>query len=335
MTAKIKVISHYLPNKLLTNSLLAKEFPESSADQIYRLSGIKQRYISAPDETPADMAFAAATKLLTDKSIEKHDIDALLFVTEGLDYKAPTTASVLHHRLALPQHCLSLDIPGGCTGFINGLQVAKSLICGNDSIHQVLLLTAEAASKVLHPKDLNLRMIFGDAACATLITRDQHEHIGQFINGTDGSGKHALWVERSGFRHPINKTWLDQHQDAPNAMALGQMHMKGDEVLYFSLTKVPKLIQDALKANHLTDDDISLYVFHQASKIILRSLQRKCCIAKEKFYCHYENIGNTVSSTIPLALQHAIGNDVVAKGDKVMIVGFGVGFAWGATVIEI
>lgn len=335
MTAKIKVISHYLPNKLLTNSLLTKEFSESSADQIYRLSGVKQRHIAAPEETPSDMAFLAAQNLFSIYPNLRKQVDALLFVTEGLDYKAPTTASVLHHRLALPQHCLSLDIPGGCTGFINGLQVAKSLICCNNSIRQVLLLTAEAASKVLHPKDLNLRMIFGDAACATLITHTQHEHIGQFINGTDGSGKHALWVERSGFRHPINKAWLDQHQEIPNAMALGQMHMKGDEILYFSLTKVPKLIQDTLEANRLTDGDISLYIFHQASRIILRSLQRKCRIAKEKFYCHYENVGNTVSSSIPLALQHAIENNVVAKGDKVMIVGFGIGFAWGATVVEI
>lgn len=335
MTAKIKAISHHFPTASLTNQALAAEFPESSAEHIYKLSGIKQRYIAAYDETPSDLAFEAAQKLFNTHPKAQQKIDALLFVTEGLDYKAPTTASVLHHRLGLPQHCLSLDIPGGCTGFISGLQVAKSLISSNGGIKQVLLLTAEAASKVLHPNDLNLRMMFGDAACATLITASEKKHIGEFVNGTDGSGKTALWVERSGFRNPADSAWLNQHSATPNTMQLGQMHMRGDEILYFSLTKVPSLVKDTLAANELNDDQITLYIFHQASKIILTSLQRKCRIAKEKFYCHYENIGNTVSSTIPLALQHAIKNGVVTSGDKVMLVGFGVGFAWGATVIEV
>jgi|SRR5699024_684699 len=335
MTSKIKAISHHFPATLLTNTDLAAEFPNSSAEQIYRLSGVKQRYIAAPEETPSDLAYFAAKNLFHAEPSVQNNIDALLFVSEGLDYKAPATACILHQRLGLPQHCLSLDIPSGCTGFINGLQVAKSLIAGNASINNVLLLTAEAASKVVHPKDLNLRMLFSDAACATLITRSQTNGIGNFINGTAGNGAKALWVERSGFRHPVDKKWFEKNSGAPNSMQLGQMHMQGDEVLYFSLTKVPTLIADTLKINKVSDNDIRLYIFHQASKIILKSLQRKCRISESKFYYHYEDIGNTVSSTIPIALQHAIINKILVEGDKVMLVGFGIGFAWGATIIEV
>lgn len=333
MGACIEAICFHLPEKKLTNDMLASELGNISAEDIYKLSGIKKRHIAKEDETPSDLAFGAAEKIFSSHTTAS--IDALIYCTEGLDYKAPASACLLHHRLGLKPSCLALDIPGGCTGFVNGLLVAKSLIAANSAIDKVLLLTAETVSKVLHPEDANLRMLFGDAACATLLSRSNHDAIGQFVAGTDGSRAKTLWVEHSGFDQPADMTWLAQHQSTPNGMKYGRLIMEGAELLHFSLTCVPTLVRDTLAANHLEECDINLYIFHQASKIILKSLKRKCHLPDDKFFLCLEDFGNTVSSSIPLALYHALQERGVAAGDKIMLVGFGVGLSWSATVMEI
>jgi 3-oxoacyl-[acyl-carrier-protein] synthase III len=335
MSASIQNIGFFLPETRLSNNCLAAEFPGVSAEAIYKQSGIRQRHIADDSLTPADLAAQAAHALFSrHENIAPGEIDALLYCTEGLDYKAPATACLLHRRLGLKPGCLALDIPAGCTGFMNGLMVAQGLI-GRNGIRNVLLLTAEITSKVIDQRDLHLRMLFGDGACATLVSASEHDGLGKFVFGTDGSGAEYLWVEHSGMRRPADIDWLKEQQHNPNGLKNGRMIMKGDELLHFALTHVPPLIKDTLSANKLREEDIDLFVFHQASGIILRSLRRKCRIPEEKFFFHIENCGNTVSSSIPLALYHAINGGHVCKGSKVMLVGFGVGLTWAATVIEI
>ncbi len=334
MPTKIVQIAHYLPPNTLDNEQLAAEFPDTSAEQIFKLSGVKKRHISAPDHIPSDLAVRAAEKLFEQNSAYREQIDALLFCCEGYDYKAPTTACLLNDRLGLKPQCLSLDIPGGCTGFVNGLQVAKGLLSGN-GIRTALLLTAETPSKVVHDDDLNLRMLFGDGACATLITTSKQEHIGKFRFGTDGANAKALWIKHSAGRDPATTDWLEEHQHTSNGMRFGQLTMQGEQLLYFALKRVPQLIDDTLNANGLTRDDIRFFVFHQASKIILRTLKRKCRIPDDKFPLHLAEQGNTVSSTIPLTLEHLITTQQAKPGDKILLAGFGIGLSWNATVITI
>lgn len=335
MSGAIKSIACFLPETRLSNDMLAAEFPGVSAEAIFKQSGIRQRPIADDDQTPADLAFQAAQALFSQQmEVQRDAIDAILYCTEGLDYKAPATACLLHQRLGLKPGCLALDIPAGCTGFVNGLMVAQGLI-GRNGIRHVLLLTAEITSKVISQSDLHLRMLFGDGACATLISETSRNGLGNFIFGTDGSGAEYLWVEHSGMRGPADIPWLEQQRHNPNGLKNGRMIMKGDELLHFALTHVPPLIQDTLRANHLQEEDIDLFILHQASGIILRSLRRKCQIPEERFYFHIENCGNTVSSSIPLALHHALQQERIRRGSKVMLVGFGVGLSWAATVIEI
>lgn len=314
--------------------MLSAEFPHISATEIFRQSGVNNRHLANDDETPSDLAFFAAEALFELHQDERNHIDALIFCTEGLDYKAPATACILHKRLRLKSSCLALDLPAGCTGFVNGLLVAKSLV-GQSNINNVLLLTAEIPTRVIDSKDLHLRMLFGDGACATLITSSCEEKIGNFIFGTDGNGAEFLWVERSGFRNPADSAWLELNRHDPKQMKLGKMIMDGKEMLHFSLTHVPALVKETLEINQVIEEDIDLFIFHQASDIILRSLRRKCRIPEEKFFLCLESTGNTVSSSIPLALNGALKKGVLKKGSKVMLVSFGVGLAWAATIIEI
>lgn len=333
MGAQLKDIGVFLPESGLDNDRLAAEFPGTSAEGLYKLSGIRRRCLAADDQTPADLAFHAAETLFARNPDARGGVDAVLFCSEGLDYKAPATACLLHARLGLKPSCLALDIPSGCTGFVNGLLVAKGLI-GSGGCTSVLLLTAEIPTRVIDRNDLHLRLLFGDGACASLIGGSGEEGIGQFVVGTDGTGARHLWVERSGFREPADAAWLEQNRHDPKQMKLGRMIMDGQEILHFSLTRVPQLIADTLSRNALAREDIDHFVFHQASAIILKALRKKCMIPDDKFHWCLEECGNTVSSSIPLALAHARDSGRIVPGQKVMLVSFGIGLAWAATVIH-
>ncbi len=334
MGAFIKAISYYLPEKILNNEELSRIFPEYTPEEIFRRTGVKERRIAADDEIPSDSAVTATAKFFEEHpDCKKEDIDFLIFTTEMVDRRGPATACVLQTKLGLPTSLGAIDIPMGCSGFVYGLMVANSLITAKVA-KNILFLTGDAATKVIHPRDHELRMIFGDAMAVTLISESEKSGIGGFVYGTDGTGAPNLIVEGCcGGEKPTHE-WLDKYADA-GGMAYGMLSMKGTEILTFSLRKVPPLVTETLAKENLTMEDIDLFIFHQASGFILEVLRRKMKIPKEKFFTNIENLGNTVAATIPLALCDAMKEGRTKKGDKVLIAGFGIGYSWGATVLTI
>ena len=332
MGASIKAISYYLPEKVLNNEELSQIFPEYSPDEIFKRTGIRERRIAAPDEIPSDSAVIAAEKFFAEhKFIKKEDIDFLLFTTEMVDRRGPATACVLQNRIGLPLNIGAIDIPMGCSGFVYGLLVAQGLI-NSKAAKNVLFLTGDAATKVIHPADHELRMIFGDAMAATLISESAENGIGSFVLGTDGSGAPNLIVSGCCGAEKPTKEWLDKYADV-GGMPYGHFTMNGTEVLNFSLKKVPPMIKEVLEKEKLNLEEIDMFVFHQASGFMLEVLRRKLKIPKEKFFTNLEFLGNTVAATIPLALCDAMKQGMIKKGYKVLIAGFGIGYSWGATVI--
>lgn len=330
----IKNISYHLPSEVIENKDLAQLFPKNSEETIYKLFGIKKRHIRLPNQTGSDLAFKAAECFFEENlDFDKSKIDFLIFCTEGLDYKAPTSSSVLHYRLGLNENCGCIDMPMGCAGYVYGLSLANAMIVSGNATN-VLLLVSDIPSSVIHSQDFDLRCIFGDAGAATLIQASEEKGIGSFVFGNDGEGAKNLIVERGSTRSPIDKEWIELYQNEPGYLAHGKMEMNGLEIARFSLQRVPKLLEETLKKNNLTFDEIDLFVFHQASKFILSALERKCKIPKEKFYEFYENVGNTVSCSIPIALKNAQLEGKLKKGDKLMLLGFGVGYTWGGTIVE-
>lgn len=334
MGASIKAISYYLPEKILTNEELSLIFPELTPDDIFRRTGVRERHVSGPKEKPSDSAIIAAGMFFKEHGFcKKEDIDFLLFTTEMVDRRGPATACVLQHKIGLPTHCGAIDIPMGCSGFIYGLLVAQSLI-NNNAARNVLFLTGDAATKVVHPRDAELRMLFADAMAATLISKSDEPGIGTFVVGTDGSGAPNLIVEGCCGAEKPSHQWLDKYADA-GGMAYGKLSMQGKEILNFSLQRVPQLLNELLIKEQLTMDKIDLFVFHQASGFILEALRRKMNIPKEKFFVNMEYVGNTVAASIPLALYDAQKTGKIKKGDKVLIAGFGIGYSWGATILTL
>ena len=331
MKAFIKAISYVLPEKVVTNEDLVKEFPEWTVEKIAGKVGVQERHIAGIDETASDIGLKAAEKLFSEHEIDRNSIDFLLFCTQSPDYFLPTTACILQNRLGLRTDIGALDFNLGCSGFIYGLSLAKGLIFG-DIAKNVLLITSETYSKHIHPKDKGNRTIFGDAAAAILISNEGFAEIGTFSLGTDGRGAENLIVKKGGLRHPnaFNDLYIDENG---NLKSSDFLFMDGNEIFNFTADAVPALVDKVLEMNHSKLEEVQLFVFHQANKYMMNYLRKLIDIPSDKFYIYLEKVGNTVSSTIPIALYEA-QKEQKFKG-KVLLAGFGVGYSWGGVMLNI
>lgn len=328
MYSKIAKIDYYLPGQVLSNSDLEKVFPDWSAEKIEAKVGIKERHIAAGNETALDMAEQAAIKVLA--GIDRQKIDFLMLCTQSPDYFLPTSACILQDRLGLSKSCGALDFNLGCSGFIYGLALAKGLISSLVA-KRVLLITSETYSKHMSCDDKGNRSIFGDGAAATLVTASGRNEIRTFVLGTDGSGYEHLIVAGGAMR----ATALQETEEKDSREMDSHLYMDGSEIFSFTIDTIPKLVEDTLQANGMKIEDVDYFVFHQANKFILEYLRDHIGIAPEKFYQDMQFTGNTVSASIPIAMAECLGTGKIKRGDKVMLVGFGVGLSWGACIVQI
>jgi 3-oxoacyl-[acyl-carrier-protein] synthase-3 len=332
MKSYIKAIDYYLPQQIVTNTELVEDFPEWSVEKIIAKIGVNKRHIAAENETATDMAITVAQKLF-EQGIDKKTIDYILFCTQSPDYYLPTSACIIQDRLGLSKDVGALDFNQGCSGFIYGLSLAKGLISANIA-ENVLLLTSETYSKRLHPKDKGNRSIFGDAASATVISIDGFAEIGEFSLGTDGSGAGNLIVKTGGSRNP-EKSGIVEFDENNNPVSSDYIYMDGSEIFAFTLTAVPSLVKQTLEKNKIIKEEIDLFIFHQANKYMLDFLRKKLKIEEKKFYLDLSETGNTVSSTIPIAICESLKNGILKTGMKSLLTGFGVGYSWGGTIIKL
>ncbi len=303
-------VAYSLPSSVLANDELAVLYPEWTADKILAKTGIASRHVAGDGETALDLAESAAKKFFAEYVVDRGAVDHLILCTQSPEYSLPSTACLLHERLGLRKEAGALAFDHGCSGFIYGLSLAKGLIAGGMA-KNVLLVTTETYTKYIASEDKSTRTIFGDGAAAVLIDEEAAGKIGAFSFGTDGSGAEKLIVRD------------------------GRLFMDGPEIFNFTLEVVPKTMEDVLAKNGMTKDGIDLYVFHQANKFMLETIRKVNGLPRDKFYVNIETTGNTVSSTIPIALKQLEESGRLQSGMKVMLMGFGVGLSWGATVITI
>jgi len=333
VSAFITDLGYFLPARLVTNRDLQAENPAWDMERIGKKTGINSRRIAADDETAADMAFAAAERLFAQGRVHRSEIDYLLFCTQSPDYMLPASACILQHRLGLPVNCGAIDFNQGCSGFIYGLQLANALISSR-SASNVLLLTGETYSKYIHPLDRSVRVLFGDAATATVIGGNRPgARIVTSVVGTDGSGCQSLIVPIGGARRPSGSESPQEVCDENGSIrGAANLFMDGQELFAFTLKRVPDLVGRLLAETGLTVGDVDLFVFHQANEFMNEHLRRKMLLPKEKVPLSLDDVGNTVSNTIPLTLSRISGQ--LAPGNKIVLVGFGVGYSWGACLLE-
>lgn len=332
MDAKIKAISYYLPERIFTNDELVELFPEWSLEKVANKTGISERHISAENELSSDMAVKAAEKLFSEHHIDRSTIDFIMLCTQSPDYYLPTSACIIQDKLGISTNAGAIDFNLGCSGFVYGLAMAKGLVKAGIA-KNILLLTSETYTKFIHERDKSNRTIFGDAAAATLISTDGFATIEEFDLGTDGKGSENLIVRNGGLRN--QKSGISDNRDEyGNIISSDHLFMNGGEIFNFTLDSVPKLMDNVLSKNNLVKDNIDLFVFHQANRYMLNHLREKLEIEEDKFYYFIEKVGNTVSSTIPIALYEAMKENKIHKGSNVLLAGFGVGYSWGGTILK-
>lgn len=327
----IKGISYYLPERVVTNEELLKEFPEWSVDKVAAKVGVSSRHIAGAEETAGDLAEKAALRLFEEYHISPKEIDFVLLCTQSPDYFLPSTACMLQHRLGIPTSAGAFDYNLGCSGCVYGLALAKGLIAAGVA-RNVLLLTAETYNKYLHPSDKSNRSIFGDGAAACLISTEGFAKIGEFALGTDGSGAEHLIVKTGAARCKTTTGYVTEDADGHQRFD-DFLYMNGSAIFNFTLEAVPAMMEDVLSKNRIGRDEIDYYVFHQANKFMLNTIRKVCTLPRDKFFINLEDTGNTVSSTVLIGLKQCMEAHTIHEGMKVMISGFGVGLSWGGTML--
>lgn len=336
MPASIKAISYHLPEKIFSNDDFFRNFPDALPQRENLLkTGIVERRIISADETASDIGIKAALKLFSEHSISPDSIDFILFCAQEFDHYTPTTACIMQEKLKLPKNCGALDFNLGCSGYVYGLSLAKGLIEAVGA-KNVLLITSSVLTKTFHKKDKSSIFVFGDGAAATLISTGEVKGIGEFIFGTDGSGKNRIIIKDGGARNKITENSTIDHPDEfGNVTNDSTFYMNGTSVFIFGLKTVPTMLGELLKKEHKSIDDIDLFIFHQANLFLIDCIRTKMGIPEKKVFNYIKNVGNTVSSSIPIALSEAIKAGKAKKGDKIVLAGFGVGLSWAATIIEL
>lgn len=325
MSASVQAISYYLPSQVLTNEKLSEQHPEWPIEKIYSKTGIRQRHIADKDEYSLELALKAAENVfLEHENIKRHEIDFIIFCSQTPKFLVPSSACILQEMLKLPTSVGTLDINQGCSGYVYSLMLAESLI-NSKRAKKILLITADTYTKLIDVKDRVSRTIFGDGAAASIIavSENPNSSMNLFEFGTDGSGAEKLIARHTG----INAITQSE-------VFRPDLYMDGASIFNFTLKEVPNLVERLLLKANLASKDIDLFVFHQANHYMLEHLRQKIGITEEKFFVFLENIGNTVSSSIPIALHEALKQNKIQAGNKVMLVGFGVGLSWAATILE-
>jgi 3-oxoacyl-[acyl-carrier-protein] synthase-3 len=320
--AQLGPIAVHLPTRVETNEMLQKQFPTWDLKLIEEKTGIVQRHIAEPGETSSDLAVAAAEQLFADHGIDRSSIDFVLLCTQTPDYPLPTTSCLIQDRLGLPTRCGALDFNLGCSGYVYGLAMADGLIQSGVA-ENILLLTAETYSKYIDEDDRSLRTIFGDAAAATLVTAGQQRSLWGFQFGSDGSGGDMLLVSDGGQR-PCQDAIKPRHRKRWKS----RLYMDGPSLINFTVEAVPRLVDEILEANQMSDSEIHLYLMHQATWKMLDQLRSRMGISEQRLPIELADVGNTVSCTIPILIDRLRKRGQLGPESVNMLVGFGVGLSW-------
>lgn len=310
-------------------------FGVEAMKKVYAGSGIRNRRIAPPGVCGSDLAFAAAQTLLDNYAIPRDSIDLLIHCTQSPDHFMPATACLLQDRLGLEKRCAAFDITLGCSQYVYGLSIAHSMIVAGVA-NRALVLTGDTMSRTVNTADRALFPLMGDAGTATLVDpiEEGYGFLG-FELGTDGAGSKYNLIPAGAFRQPVSpETSVETTDKDGNVRSPQNMYMNGAAIFHFAISVVPKTIADLLAKLSLTVDQVDCFLFHQANRYMLDYLVKKLKIPAEKTHFFIENTGNTSGSTVPAVLSEAIQHGKVKPGSLVLMIGFGNGLSWGATVVR-
>ncbi|MEW6219294.1 MAG: ketoacyl-ACP synthase III [Thermodesulfobacteriota bacterium] len=316
MTIGIEDIAYHLPEQSISSRELAARFGFSLPFLEEKL-GVRSIFVAAPGEYSSDLAVMAVRSILQRRPEVLDRLGVLVVCTQTPDYQLPHTAALVQVKLGLPAKVACFDLGLGCSGYVYGLSVVKAFMESN-GIEAGLLVTAETYSKIIADDDRNTKPLFSDAAAATLLGHAPRLTVGRFTFGTSGAGADSLIVRRT-------DQYLGPRQ---------HLHMDGRRVFELVAAVVPEDIRRCAAVNGMTLAGMDRFVFHQASLFMLQAIAKRLDVEGHKVFSCVERFGNTVSSSVPIALHTLLvqtgGEDIC----HILISGFGVGLSWASTVLE-
>lgn len=316
--SRIAGTGSYLPEKVLTNHDLEK-MVETSDQWITERTGIKKRHIVADDETTTDLAYQAALKALEAADITKNDIDLIIVATTTPTRIFPSTASLLQEKLGIGG-CPAFDIQAVCTGFVYALTVADKFIKAG-GVNNVLVIGAEAFSRIIDWTDRNTCVLFGDGAGAVVLQASQEPGILSTHIHSDGNFNQLLHVSTGPGSRDFNED-------------TAYVDMQGNEVFKVAVRTLSTIVDETLEANNMDKKDVDWLIPHQANIRIIAATARKLNMSMDHVVVTVDEHGNTSAASIPLALDVAVRDGRIKRGETLLFEAFGGGFTWGSALIQ-
>lgn len=314
----------YVPEKVVTNFDLEKIL-DTSDEWIVQRSGIRERHIAAEEETTMTLAVNAGRAALEKANLKGSDLDLIIVATTTPDYLTPPVSSQIQHELG------AVDVPAfrlenGCTGFVYALTTAYQLIASG-AYETIMIIGVELITRHINWQDRSTCVLFGDAAGAVVLqATEENCGLKGFVLGSDGSQAQQIIVPSGGTAEP------------PNAAALADgrqyVHMNGREVFKFATRVVGQASRQALARAGMTLDDLDWIIPHQANLRIIQAAARDMKLPLDRFIVNIEKYGNTSAASIPLALVEGLEEGKIKPEDNLLMVAFGAGLTWGATIIQ-
>lgn len=322
--ASIVATGSYVPERVLTNADLEK-MVETSDDWILTRTGIRERRIARPDQATSDMGTEAAKRALASAGVSPEELDMILFATITPDMGFPNTACFVQANIGAT-NAFCYDIEAACSGFVYGLDLARQYIA-TGAAKTILLVGAEKISCITDWKDRSLCVLFGDGAGAAVIRASSGNNgVLASVLRSDGRLHDLLKLPGGGSRNPASAETL--------AGGLHYMKMNGRDVFKHAVTCMTDVARKALDKAGLTVDDMKLIIPHQANMRIISAIGARLGGDPDKYFVNLDRYGNTSAASIIIALDEVVRLGRIQRGDRVLLIAFGGGFTWGATVLE-
>jgi len=316
--------SHYLPQRIQTNEELCEVMTDITPEWILSKTGIQRRYIAAQNESASSMATAAAKKLLTKLAIAPELIDMIIVATFSPDYMFPPVSAKIQQNLGAVRAQI-VDINTNCTGFVTALTMASDRMLVDETVKYALVIGVELHTRFMNPTDKETAIFFSDGAGAALLG---HTSKGKGILNssflTDSSTYEAVRFRGGGSSFPlINRTFSPE---------IDYVEMNGLATWKQAITNMPKVIKNVLAKASLSIEDIDFCIFHQANLNLIQYIMQKMKLPIDKTYTNVEEIGNTGSASVGIALSEAMEKGLVKEGQTLLLAGVGAGFNFGASI---
>lgn len=307
----------YLPDEIRTNDDISK-IVDTSDSWIYERTGIKSRHVAAPDETASSMGEFVARQALEMAGMAAEEIDLIVLSTSTPDRVFPSAACLLQHRLGI-RNCAAFDVSAACSGFIYALSIADQYI-KSGAAKKVLVVGSELNTRVVDWTDRGTCILFGDGAGGVILEASEDPGILSTHIHSDGKYQDLLYL-------PNPQAAIESDQD-------GHIVMKGNEVFRIAVNTLGRIVDETLAANNMTKAEIDWLVPHQANTRIIEATAKKLKMSMDHVVMTLETQGNTSSASVPLALNEAVRDGRIQRGQTILLEAFGGGFTWGSALIK-